>query len=89
MKSPIYYVNLTGRIQIGNSKNFRTVRINELVVKGTPDQIKNCAQAKKRFLLKHLGSNKKVKAFDLNRLILTEVEILKSLGYGVKREEEK
>ena len=86
MKSPIYYVNITGKIQIGKSKKFQVVKIKELVAKGTPDQIKNCVQAKKRFLIRHLGTNKKVKAFDLNKLILTEVEILESLGYGPERE---
>lgn len=79
---PIYYVNLTGHIKAAKSKKITIVKIKEIVIKGNINHVIN----KKRFLREYFNTYKKVKDFDLNRLTIVNVEIIKSLGYGVKRE---
>lgn len=83
MKSPIYYVNLTGHIKNARSKKVDVIIIKDLVVKGTLEQIKTCHRVKFKFLKKHLKSSKKAYDFDLNRLKITEIIILKNLGHGI------
>ncbi len=83
-RSPIYFVNLIGHIKAIKSKEVSIIHRKEIVVKGTIDQIKKSDSTKKSFLRDHFQNNKKVKDFDLNRLTITEVEIIKFLGYGVK-----
>lgn len=83
-RSPIFFVNLTARISIGNSKKFKTVMIKKFVVKGTIDEVKKSDKIKSKFLERYLKVWKKAKAFDLDKITITEVEIIRGLGYGVK-----
>jgi hypothetical protein len=83
-RSPIYYVNLTGHITTGVSKKVQVVKVKELVVKGTDEQIKKDQYTIIRFLKEYLGNFKKANAFDKNRLKIVKIEIIQSLGYGKK-----
>lgn len=81
-KSPIYYANITGHIKHVKSKAVVIVLVKGLVVKGTPEQIKTREVTKRNFLKRYLGTSKKAFAFDIDRLIIVNVEILTNLGYG-------
>ena len=77
---PIYYVNLTGHITTGTSKKINIVEVKGIVIKGN----ENRPAIKKRFLRDHFKNNKKVQAFDLKRLTIVKVKIIKKLGYGIE-----
>ncbi|MCP4551120.1 MAG: hypothetical protein GY834_03540 [Bacteroidetes bacterium] len=88
-KSPIFFVNLTAKIKERlNSKKSRTVTAEKIVVKGTLEQIYKSDQTKKRFLRYFFkddsASKKKVSEFDLNKVTISNVEIIRGLGYGIK-----
>ena len=87
-RSPIFYVNLTGKIKQGKSKKFITYKVKEAIAKGTIAEIKKNDKTKKsliRGMYKGLISvNKKVKDFDLTKITITDVEVLEFLGYGTK-----
>lgn len=88
-KSPIFFVNLTAEIKERvNSKKCKIHTAKKIVVKGTLEEIKKADQTKKQFLrefFKHeSGSRKKVTNFDLNKITIIKVEIIRGLGYGIK-----
>jgi len=87
-RSPIFYINLAGKIRQGKSKKFITYKVKEVIAKGTIEEIKKNDKTKKsliRGIYKGLtGVNKRVNNFDLTKIIITDVEILEFLGYGVK-----
>lgn len=88
-KSPIFYVNLKGTIKDKvNSKKTRDYTAKKVVVKGTLEQIKEGLQTKKQFIRAFFkddsASKKKVAGFDLSKIEIKEVEIIRGLGYGVK-----
>lgn len=87
-RSPIFFANLTAEILKGNSKKPMIRKVEGLVVKGTIEEIKRSDRTKTRFLKslfsKESAAKKKVHAFDLSKVSITSVEIVKSLGYGVK-----
>lgn len=84
-RSPIYFVDLEGFIQNIRNKKIAEVSAKGIVAKGTINEIKNCDRVKRRFLRSYLNTNKKIKDFDLSRIIITHVSIRNSLGYGIKR----
>lgn len=88
-KSPIFFVNVTGKIKENlKSKKFLTYRAKKIVVKGTLEEIQKNDQTKKQFIREFFkrdsSSKKKVSNFDLNKIEITKVEIIRSLGYGIK-----
>lgn len=87
-RSPIFYVNLTGKIKQGRSKKSYTHKVKEVVAKGTIEEIKKKYKTKKSFIRGVFGSlgnvHKKVEDFDLTKITITDVEVLKFLGYGTK-----
>lgn len=89
-KSPIFYVNISAQILMIKSKKITKYHIEKVVVKGTIEQIKKSKQTKIQFLKRifegRLGIKKKINDFDLNRIKILDIEIIKGLGYGVKLE---
>lgn len=84
-KSPIFFVNLTAKIKERlNSKKSRTLTAKKIVVKGTLDEIYKSDDTKRQFLKDFIKDRKKVHAFDLNKITISNVEIIKGLGYGIK-----
>jgi hypothetical protein len=86
--SPIWFVNLEGEIKAIRGKKVEKIFAEKIVVKGDLDQIKRHPATKKRLLKAHFSESsnalKKVNEFDLNRVQITKVEFLKSLGYGLE-----
>lgn len=88
--SPIFSVNITGLIHIGNTKRKLSYKAEKIVVKGTLEEIKNSDEAKSRFIKNYFrfdsGLKKKVASFDLSKVEIIDIEIIKGLGYGIGRE---
>lgn len=88
-RSPIFFVNITGKIKDNlKSKKFLVYEAEKVVVKGTLDEIKKSDQTKKQFIREFFkresGNKKKVSDFDLNKIEITDVKIIRGLGYGIK-----
>ena len=85
-KSPIWYCDISYSIKTRNKLHPFTSK--DVVVKGTIQQIKHSDKAKKAVLKVyfkyHSAMKKKVKEFDLSRIIINKVLFKRCLGYGVK-----
>lgn len=88
-KSPIFFVNVKGEIRNNlKSKKFLTYWAKKIVVKGTLEEIKKSDQTKKQFIKEFFkedsAAKKKVHEFDLTKITITKVEIIRGLGHGIK-----
>lgn len=88
-RSPIFFVNLTADLKERvNSKKAKRYVAKKIVVKGTIEEIQRSNQTKKQFLREFFkydsGSKKKVNKFDLSKIHIVKVEIIRSIGYGIK-----
>lgn len=87
-KSPIFYINVTAEVIKGNAKKGIKRTVKGMVAKGTKAQIMNSQHTKTRFLRelfsRENGGKKKAAEFDLDKVNIIDIEILKGLGYGVK-----
>jgi hypothetical protein len=87
-RSPIFFVNIEADIKGVKTKNPIKYKVEKLVVKGTLDEIKKSDQTKKQLLKSvfdgRTNKNKHVNEFDLSRITINNVEIIASLGYGIK-----
>jgi hypothetical protein len=88
-KSPIFFVNITAKIKDSErSKKFMTYKAEKVVLKGTLEEMKKSDQTKKQFIREFFkrdaGAKKKVSDFDLNKIEVIDIEIIRGLGYGIK-----
>ena len=89
-RSPIFFVNMTVDVKGVKAKTAIRYNVEKMVVKGTLDEIKKSDKTKTDFLKNMLEGSSKIKKqiedFDLSRINIIGVEIITSLGYGVKSE---
>lgn len=89
-RSPIFFVNITGEItEIKNRPTKGLIyKAEKVVVKGTLEEIKKSDQTKKQFIKdffkRESGGKKKVSDFDLSKITIHQIEIIRGLGYGIK-----
>lgn len=88
-KSPIFFVNITADIKENiKSKKFLTYRAEKVVVKGTLEEIQKDDHTKKQFIREFFkresGNKKKVSEFDLSKITIRKIDIIRGLGYGIK-----
>lgn len=85
-RSPIFFCNIDFYI----TKNRKKIphSATKIVCKGTIEEIKKSTFTKKRVLKSHFNGmsavQKKINAFDLSKIEIRTVHVLKFLGYGVK-----
>lgn len=87
-KSPIFFVNITGEIIEKKSEKSFIYVAEKIVLKGTLEELIKSDQTKKQFLREFFkdvtDKNKKVNNFDLSKIKITNIEIIRGLGYGIK-----
>ena len=89
-RSPIFFVNVLGEIKDRKTKLKVGVyyTAEKIVVKGTLEQIQKSDQTKKQFLREFFkeaaNTNKKANEFDLSKVTILQINIIRSLGYGIK-----
>jgi hypothetical protein len=89
-KSLIFFVDVTAEIRNAkNPKKFSKFTAEKIVVKGTLEEIYKNDQTKKKFIREIFkfdsGVKSKVQKFDLSKIKITNVKIIRSLGYGIKQ----
>lgn len=88
-RSLIFFVNVTGEIKENiRSKKSLTYVAKKIVVKGTLDEIYKSEQTKRQFIREffkeYTDGRAKAFKFDLSKIKITNVEIIRGLGYGIK-----
>lgn len=89
-RAPLFFCNISYDIitMRGRAKKRAPGKAYKIVAKGDLNQIKKDNNVKRRVLKVHFfGSSdipKKIKGFDLSKIELTDVEVIKFLGYGNK-----
>lgn len=83
-KSPIFYGSIRFFILTGRNKKL-PFEAHKIIMKGTIKEILSSKSTKRSVIKEYFeGDKKKAYAFDLSKIELRAVDVLKFLGYGIK-----